>query len=416
MSASNDDGFGFGGDAVRSRQEIKKNSEQIYKSSFGDLPDGTIYRDPLGMKTGESVTLQKDRWEQLKNQPVEAFDDSGVAGDSEPMSVIDKWNELQQKGYSLTQSFDEIRKSLDTGDFTLPLDIVPEVFTVNPERLPLANNIPRVATQDDEIVPTALTDHPEFSFGLETGAATNGDGDRVYDTVQPDYDETLSYPVVGMGAATRLSDQLILSSANLRNAETTQEQAMMRGAMQTLERQMIRGTNFNASGFDGLDDFISGGEGSIDVTIDDGTAGVEDYENAVRTLIDEAAFEGADLSNLAVVCDYDFHKNIRESITDVVRYEPMADQFGVSSTFEYDGVPVFRTNAIDRISNTATDTTETKAYTVNLDAHYLGVLQETSMRPLARLGPQERFAVDFYGALVAEDDGAHISAAEVTGA
>jgi hypothetical protein len=39
-----------------------------------------------------------------------------------------------------------------------------------------------------------------------------------------------------------------------------------------------------------------------------------------------------------------------------------------------------------------------------------------SMRPLARLGPQERFAVDMYATLVAEDDGAHVSAAEVTGA
>jgi hypothetical protein len=38
------------------------------------------------------------------------------------------------------------------------------------------------------------------------------------------------------------------------------------------------------------------------------------------------------------------------------------------------------------------------------------------MRPLAKLGPQERFAVDGYMALTAEDNGAHISAAEVTGA
>jgi len=75
-----------------------------------------------------------------------------------------------------------------------------------------------------------------------------------------------------------------------------------------------------------------------------------------------------------------------------------------------------RSNAINRIGGTATGVTETKAYTVNLDAHYLSVLQEVSMRPLARLGPQERLAVDGYMCLTAEDNGAQISAAEVTGA
>jgi hypothetical protein len=281
--------------------------------------------------------------------------------------------------------------------------------------LPLANTIPRVTTQDDEVVATPITDYPEFDFGLEGTAATDGDGNRTYDYQQPTYGD-LSYPVEGMGVATRLSDKLILSSSNLRNAESTQEQAVMRGGMQYLERQLIRGTNFDADGFEGLDDFISSRSGTIDVTLDDANANPEDYEDATRTIIDEAEFEGADSSNLAVICDYDWHRNVRDSVTDVVRYEPMADAFGVSSSFVYDDVPILRSNAINRISDTATDTTETKAYTVNLDAHYLGVLQEMSMRPLARLGPQERFAVDMYATLVAEDDGAHVSAAEVTGA
>jgi hypothetical protein len=417
MSASPDEqAFGFTGEATRSRSEIKKNSDEIYKNSFGDLEDGTIYRDPLGAKTGgQPVELQKDRWDQLLETPVDAFAQPGTVGKSAPMSIIEKWNELQRKGYSLEDTFGAIQKSLDTGDWTLPLDIIPEVFAVNPERLPLANTIPRVTTQDDEVVATPIQDYPEFEFDLEGGAPTDGDGNRTYNYDQPTYGD-LTFQIVGMGLATRLSDKLILASNNLRNAENTQEQAMMRGAMQTLERQLIRGTNFKSDGFDGLDDFISSGDGSIDVTLDDASANPEDYEDATRTLIDEAEFEGADSSNLAVICDYDWHRNVRDSVTDVVRYEPMADAFGVSSVFEYDDVPVMRSNAINRISETSTDTTETKAYTVNLDAHYLSVLQEVSMRPLARLGPQERISVDGYMALTAEDNGAHISAAEVTGA
>jgi hypothetical protein len=415
--ATSETDFGFGGnDALRDRNEIKKHAEEMYKNSFGDLEDGTIYRDPLGFKTGgQPVELQKARWDQLSGQPVGNFANPGVAGESAAKPVIEKWNELQRKGYSLQDTFYEIRKSLDTGDWTLPLDIIPEVFTVQPERLPLVNSIPRVSTNDDEVVATPITDHPFFSWGLEGTAATNGSGDREYDYGQPTYGD-LSYDVLGMGLATRLSDKMILASSNLRNAESTQEQAIMRGGQQTLERQLIKGTNFDAAGPQGLDDFISGGDGEIITTLDAANANPEDYEAATRTLINDAEYEGANLSQTAVVCDFDWHRKVRDSVTDVVRYEPMSDAFGVDTVFEYDGVPVFKSHAIDRISDTTTDTTDTKAYTINFDAHYLSVLQEMNMRPLARIGPQERFGVDMYCVLTAEDDGAHVRAAEVTGA
>ncbi len=409
--------FNFGdGDVLRDRETIKKNADTYYENSFGDLESDTIYRDPLGLKTGgQPVELQKNRWEQMANTPLNSFAQPHVAGESEPMSVVEKWNELQRKNYDLQDTFYEIRKSLDTGDWTLPLDIIPDVFTVNPERLPLADMIPRVSTNDDEVVATPLEDHPDFSWGLEDTAATDGDGNRVYDYQEPGYGDH-TFDVLGMGAAARISDKMILASSNLRNAESAYEQAFMRGAQQELERQMILGTNNNSNGFQGLDDFISGGDGEIVQSMDAANANPEDYETTLRYLINDAEYEGANLSQTAVVCDFDFHKKVRDAITDVTRYEPMADQFGVDTVFEYDGVPVWKTHAIDRIQDTATDTTDTKAYTVNFDAHYLNVLQEVSMRPLARLGPQERFGVDFYGVLTAEDNGAHVRAAEVTGA
>lgn len=411
--STNPQQFNFGGEALRDRDEIKKNAETYYENSFGDLEENTIYRDPLGMKTGgEPVELQKARWDQLANQKISKFAEPHVAGESEPMSVIEKWNELQEKGYSLSDGFYEIRKSLDTGDWTLPMDIIPEVFTINPERLPLANSIPRVTTQDDEVVATPIEEHPSFSWGLEDTAAQDGDGNRTYDYDDPVYGD-YNFDVLGMGAATRLSDKMILASNNLRNAESTQEQAFMRGATMELERQMILGTNNDPAGFQGLDDFISGGGGEVVQTVNTDTATPEDYEETLRYLINDAEYEGANLSQTAVLVDFDFHKNVRDSITDVTRYEPMADAFGVDTVFSYDGVPVFKTHAIDRINDLGAGVTNTSAYTVNFDAHYLSVLQEVNMRPLARLGPQERFAVDFYGVLTAEDNGKHVRAAEV---
>jgi hypothetical protein len=51
---------------------------------------------------------------------------------------------------------------------------------------------------------------------------------------------------------------------------------------------------------------------------------------------------------------------------------------------------------------------------VNMDSTYLAMLQETSMKPLAKTGPQENLAFDAYGTLVSEDFGAHVQAATVS--
>jgi len=349
-----------------------------------------------------TVELQKDRWDQLKNNPVAEL--GGV-------SVIDFWNDRLRKGFNHKQAAEEIQKNLDTGDWTLPLDIIPEVFVVNPERLPMADMMTRVTTQDDEVVPTPLTDHPEFEFGLET----TDDTESSYDYKDASYDGDLSFPVTGMGAATRLEDKLILASSNLRNSESTTEQAFIRGAQQTLERQIIRGTDYNASGFDGFNDLISSGEGDVVTDIGDpDSASASDYEDATRQIINQSEFEGANPSSLAVVCDFEWHENVRKSINDQVRYEPMADIFGVSRTFEFDGVPVMKSHAIPRASDRADGSTYNQAYAVNLEATYLSVLQELQVKPLAKVAPQEQTAFDWYGTLTSEENGAHIQAATIS--
>jgi len=396
---------GFDSSVVKNRQYIKKNADAMYEQSFGDLPDGTIYRDPTGAKTadGEPVELQKDRWAQFRDEPV--FEDGS--------SVVEKFNDLHvSKGFSLHDTMKEIQKNLDTGDFTLPLDIIPEVFVVQPERLPLADMIPRVSTQDDEVVPTPLTDHPDIDFGLETLNDTEGS----YSYSDPTYDDTLSFPVEGYGAATRLEDKLILAASNVRNAEATQQQAFMRAMRQEEERQIILGTDNNANGWDGLNDFISSGEGDVVTDIGDpDSINPEDYEEATREIIDSAEFEGAERQNMMVVCDFDWHKNVRQSLISRQRYEADVDEVGSGFTaMTVDDVPVVKSNAIPRGSTRADGSTYNQAYTVNLDAHYLSMLQEVSMKPLAKVAPQEQFAVDAYGTLVAEDDGAHVQAATIS--
>jgi len=402
--------------AVRSKQYIKKNKDRLYQRSFGDLPDGTVYRDPGGFKSGDGapIELQKDRFEQLAREPVADLSSlvKGTEYEGTP-TVLNAWNALQKKGFGLGETTKEIRKNLDTGDWTLPLDIIPEIFVVNPEMLPLADMIPRVTTQDDEVVPTPLTDHPTISHGLETTNDTEGS----FSYSDPTYDDTVSFDVFGYGAATRLEDKLILASSNLRNAESSQEQAFVRAMRQEEERQLILGqANNDANGFVGLDDLITNQDGEVVGDLGDPTnANPEDYEDATRDIIDDAEYDGARRENMAVIVDFDWHKEVRNSLVSQQRYEGNVTEIGAGfEALTLDNVPIMKTNAITRVGDVGATTTNRQAYTVNFDAHYMSMLQETQIKPLAKVAPQEQFAVDSYGCLTAEDNGAHVKAYTIT--
>jgi hypothetical protein len=397
--------------AVKTRQEIKKQADELYRRSFGDLPDKTIYRDPCGWKTGgQTIELQKDRFKQLAREIVPELE--GMVKSGEDPTVLNAWNSYQERGFGVVETTKQIRKNLDTGDFTLPLDIIPQVFVVNPERLPVADMITRVTTQDDEVVPTPLTEHPSIDWGLETTNDTEGS----YEYSDPTYDDTVSFDVVGYGAATRLEDKLILAASNLRNAESTQEQAFMRAMRQEEERQIILGSNNNPDGWTGFDDFISNQEGEVTGDIGDpNNANPEDYEQATRELIDDAEFNGAPRESLMVVCDFDWHQNVRESLTSDQRYSGDITELGAGfETMTLDNVPIAKSNAITRIGDVASSTTNNQAYAVNMEATYLSMLQEPQIKPLAKVAPQEQFAVDAYGTLTSEENGAHIRAYTIT--
>jgi hypothetical protein len=405
MSARNrNGGLDWNARVTKDRAEIKKSKGSMFKNSFGDLPDGTIYRDPAGFKTGESVELQKDFWEALTSEPIPALGGK---------TVIEKWNELQRKGFSIADTTEEIQKSLDTGDWTLPLDILPEVFVINPEQTPMADLMTRMATQDDEIVATPVEDDIEPSFGLEDpNVGTDSDGNYVYSYDQPTYGD-LSYDVVGLGAATRISDQMILASANLRNASATQEQSLVRGMRKKMERQIIHGTDAaeggDANGWEGLNDI-----GSVVSDLGDPSslsdADIEDY---TRELIDEVEYQGAPRGDIAIVCGFEWHRRLRESLVDNVRYDAGDEMAGAFTTLEFDDVPVYKSHAFTRLSDLGSSTTAAPIYAVNMNATYLGMLQESSLEPLARLGPQERVSISSYGTLVSEAP-SHIQSYTVT--
>lgn len=51
---------------IKSKSQIKKNKDTLYKSSFQNLEDKTIYWDPLGFRNnmGKSVDLKSEFWDE----------------------------------------------------------------------------------------------------------------------------------------------------------------------------------------------------------------------------------------------------------------------------------------------------------------------------------------------------------------
>ena len=148
---------------------------------------------------------------------------------------------------------------------------------------------------------------------------------------------------------------------------------------------------------------------------DPDSATPDDYEQATRDIIDAAEYAGAPRDSLAVVVDFDWHKEVRKSLVSQQRYEGNITEVGAGfSAMTLDNVPIMKSHAIPRVGDRADGSTYNQAYTVNMDATYLSMLQEVQVKPLAKVAPQEQFAVDSYGCLTSEDNGAHIQAYTVS--
>jgi len=87
-----------------------------------------------------------------------------------------------------------------------------------------------------------------------------------------------------------------------------------------------------------------------------------------------------------------------------VRYTAAEDIDTGFATFAMEGgqVPVFKSNAIPRAGDYPEDDTNDGIFAVNMASVELAQLQEVMVQDLAKLGPQERMAVDQYNVLVSE--------------
>lgn len=364
--------------------ELAKKSSKFYKSSFQNLPDKTVYHDPLGFMTSGGVNKngingRAKMWEEFKKS-----------------GLVEKFQSLQEKGYPLNETIATIAKDYDTTYWDIPIHHVPEVNVINPQLTPMADMIPRVTTQSDEVKVTAETDQPSISFGLEN---TSENQNEEYSYADGSY-STYSYSVVGYGVASRLEDKMILVSDQIRSTQSVAEQAHTNAIRQEEEKQILLGTDNDDDGFDGCTDHGSQYE---TINLDDEDGSDFSWKEKIRELIDKVEEEGGDPSSIAVFVDFDTHRKLRNELDSLTRYESPGEELGFGfRVLEFDGVPVMKSHALANADDIDDGEEEDCIFAVDMSDHYMAMLQDMTVKPLAKLGPQERFATDAYGTFVSE--------------
>jgi len=389
MSATADDGLPAERKVVKTRQGHYSSPTAAHRASFGDLLntvrkeegnpdlDKALYADPMGFRTRGPV--QKN----AVHYPSTMFYGEGTAADGWD-EIYKRWNSLRPGAdTTLFEASMEVKKALDTTSFSLPIFVSPDVYVSSGQNTPLADMVPRVAVEEETI---------EADEQTSVGSVSSFSDGGTYPTADDSY-ANHSYDVVSYGRESEVTDFVQLAASSLRSTRQTTEEAMMRAVRQYEEAQMIRGTNNDASGFNGFEDLISTASPDLTTDLSGSTISVDDIYDANQTL----ERQGANLDSVVHITTHSVMTDLKKELDDFTRFESPGDEldFGFRSLM-VDGQPVLKSHGVNNTSGSR------DLWSVDLSGWYMGMLQDATLHPLAKTGPTETFAVDAYGAFVGE--------------
>lgn len=374
-----------------SAQQVKSAGESInareaqvaHRRAFGDYVE----------KAGKAAGLPGDQmvyWD-----PYGFLNSSGGAVEAKS-KMFKKWerafhefNDLVSNHLPVKDAAKEVVKTIDRTSYSLPIFFTPDVFLTDQEDLPLADMLARTAIQEDTIKVDELTDVGE--------ASTYDEG-----TDWPEADDsynTLTYDVVAYGRRNEVTDFVQLAANTLRSTRALTEDQQVTAIRRYEERQIIRGQgNVDA---DLAANDTSGWDGLTDHAASDGTtnskAGGTITRSDVRDAIRDLRRKGAGRDDIVHVTDHKTFQDLQEDVEDFTRYESPAEDlsFGFQA-LNIDGTMVMESHGSPNTSG------ERLFTSFDASAHYMAMLQDVTMHPLARDSPTENFATDAYGVLVSE--------------
>lgn len=340
--------------------------------------DSVLYHDPMGFRTnGPSADVSEDLSKSAVNPthyPSDMFEEVWE-------DAFRIFNQEQRKGAELREAAKTVAKAMSRTNYSMPLFVSPEVYISSGENLPLADMLAREAVQEDTIDADEQTDVGSVSQFNE-GGSYPGPNDDTY--------SNHSYDVVSYGRESEVTDFVQLAAGSLRSTRSVTEEAMMRAVRQYEERQIIQGTNNDASGFEGFADLV---QGSLQDNASGATLSVDDIYTANQTL----ERQGADMDNIVHVVSHKSFTDLQKELDDYTRYESPGETLGFGfRSLDVGGTPVMKSHGVNNSANSR------DLWSFDASGWYMAMLQDATMHPLAKTGPSETFAVDSYGVLVGE--------------
>lgn len=338
--------------------------------------DQVVYWDPMGFSNSRRQPID------LKSRLYDKF-----------KPAFEKFNALQRKGHSVKDAADEVAKAVGTSSFSLPIFFTPDVRITDQEDTPLADMMTRSAVQENQIKVDRLSSlGSASSFDEPSGSGENW----------PENDDTYTaetYNVDSYGRRNNVTDFVQLSANTLRSTRALTEEAQVTAIRQYEEAQIITGTGSvdtgvsaaDSNGFSGLADHAATESNTTDAS------GATITLSDVRDHIESLRRRGVNRDNILHVTDHKTFKDLQNALQDFTRYESPGDElsFGFQA-LEIDGTPILESHGSPYTDN------ERLFTSFDASVHYMAMLQDVTMHPLARDSPQEEFATDAYGVLVSE--------------
>ena len=275
------------------------NVRKNYRGSFGDLPGGTLYSDPMGLHSGRPVDERPHMAKQL--EPV--------------YSAID---ERMQDGETFRSASSEVAKAFfGTDDITLPVFPREDLTMLATKRTPFYEALPKFTAETDSVDQDSVTGLAEPEFGGETDVPS----DHGEDTIQTQSLDMSYWRIRG-----EVSGPMQLASAGLRNSMAGDQERKSMSMRQWAENAALNGDP-TAGTTDGSLTDERGFKGVRTILADQGRdrspsagAGTSITTEEVRENMRLAAEDGGDMGSLINVTDL---KTLTDLKNDSDEHDPL---------------------------------------------------------------------------------------------
>jgi len=334
-----------------------------YKSSFGDLPNKTVYKyyPPLSTDiemTGKNIDL------------VKSASEGKVEG-----KALTTVSDIYASGTSYTATSGSL-------PVMIPIYLDPQITDRTKFDTPLYNGLIKKVTNRGL--------YADYNVMTAKGAATF----KAEDAALAEADDTYgreTKPIKFCYSVGRVTGPALAAMAEFVNARDLEVQNKHQALAEKLEKQICQGTNTDATGFSGFYDLVTTNTADLSST----TVTLDKLRTGIRTARAPTSTRGLGHPDL-IVTDYKTVDDIKALLQNELRYFNLPEgriAWGIRSV-EFEGIPIIVSPGM----NTTANSREIHIWDTSMAE--LRILQDETFEELAKTHDSYKFMIKWYGCMV----------------